>query len=290
LKFVLSVQAEATNSSPPMSPTLDHGGGKSMSLANGNVETDGSVKAFHNMKEKHEVAKGGKRGVGSGWLDKLLPLSQRLLAALIHEGDVDDGKKGGEETCPDDSFEGPRDESPHRGSVSGSERVDGDSDGDVGRRDLKRWNSGGRESYKNDGLLLPNGHGCRPGSALSREDVSNDGDDIVTSADGDHMNFADQVDTGIGDEVLAGMDDHRGGRSFGTVAGLTAWEIQYQRMSVDERIMLELQSIGCLHEPVVSSQIVLIIPHLSVRNLYLWPNYCVTSLRCGFGVVSLNFS
>ncbi|CAM6115919.1 unnamed protein product [Calypogeia fissa] len=249
-------KTESMISSPPVSPTVDPGGGKSMSLANGNIETDGSVtKLFHNMKEKHEVGKGGKRGVSGGWLDKILPLSQRLLAAVLNEGDVEEGRRGGEENCQDDSSEGHRDESPFRGSLSGSERVDGDSDGDVGRRDLERWNSGGREVYMNEGLLLPNGHGSRSGLAIQREDLGGEGDDILAAAEEDAMNSADQLEMGNGDEVLAGSGiagkEDRGNRStFGTVAGMTAWETQYQRMTVDERIMLELQSIGLFPEPV----------------------------------------
>ena len=68
-----------------------------------------------------------------------------------------------------------------------------------------------------------------------------DGDDIVTGNDGQQSGGADWGN-GLEDDV---RDDEAGyGRQLGN--GLMDWDEQYRRMSLDDRLLVELSSIGLL--------------------------------------------
>ncbi|BBM97566.1 transcriptional adapter 3 [Marchantia polymorpha subsp. ruderalis] len=226
------------NNTPPVSPSIDSGGGRSMSIANGSIELDG-VKFGHSFKEKSEVGKTARKGVSGQWFERVLPLSQRLLAALIGESDIDEEVRR-RDTFHDHSLYSRRDQSPHGlGSTSESDRLDGDSDGETGRHDTERWNTGGRD-------ILPNGHTTRIAHNLHRDELGGDDEDILWNSED---NIAPVVKQEVGDDGILSGKDERGIRSSGPSSNMTAWEIHYQRMTVDERILLELQTIGINVEP-----------------------------------------
>ncbi|XP_024529067.1 uncharacterized protein LOC9631626 isoform X1 [Selaginella moellendorffii] len=76
--------ADSKCSSDVSSLPMNDGAQKSSHFANGNLEPDGS--------DRLEVRTGGRTGAGGGWYDRIYPLSQRLLAALINEGEEETEK------------------------------------------------------------------------------------------------------------------------------------------------------------------------------------------------------
>jgi hypothetical protein len=71
--------------------------------------------------------------------------------------------------------------------------------------------------------------------------VMADGDDILAVNDG-HQSGGVDWGNGVEDD---GRDDEAGsGRQLGN--GLMDWDEQYRRMSLDDRLLLELSSIGLL--------------------------------------------
>lgn len=226
-----------------------------MCSANGNIECDGgsTVKLFNSLNDRHDIGRGGRRGVSGTWFDKIFPLSQRLLSAFINEREVDDRQKPFEKACRDQPFAEIHvleSVSPFRpSSQTESERMDpeGESDCEIDRRDSDRWSSGVGEQGYYEGTALFNGQINRPGFGLGKGDDI-EGDDIMAIVDGD---YGERSDYDIRDELVSSSGDDLRGRGTGTE--LTAWELQYQRMSIDDRLCVELQSIGLLPEQAVSA-------------------------------------
>jgi hypothetical protein len=78
-----------------------------------------------------------------------------------------------------------------------------------------------------------------------------DVDDIVVDNDGHQSGRADWVNGG---EVHVRDDQEGGGSQIGN--GLMDWEEQYQRMSLDDRLLLELSSVGLLPVQPVSEEFI----------------------------------
>ncbi|KAL2650067.1 hypothetical protein R1flu_018195 [Riccia fluitans] len=222
--------------SPPVSPGADSSGGRSTSITNGGIDMDGVMFA-QSCKDKTDIGKVAKKGVTCQWFERVLPLSQRLLAALIAENDIDEVKRM-ENSSYDDTHYGRKDQSPSGpGSTSESDRLDDDSDSEIVRNDSDRWTTGGREG-------LPNGHyGRNAGMSVLRSELGGDDEDILWTPEN---NTGPVVKQEVGDDGM--MKEERGARS--SSSNLTAWELHYQRMTVDERILIELQTVGINVEPV----------------------------------------
>ncbi|KAL3701802.1 hypothetical protein R1sor_019824 [Riccia sorocarpa] len=224
------------NISPPVSPGTDSAGGRSLSVSNGSIDLDG-VRSAQSYKDKADL---GKVGVGCQWYERVLPLSQRLLSALIAENDVDEFRREESDFYDDPHYER-RDQSP-LGPGSTSESEHGDSDSEPVRTVSDRWTMGGREG-------LPNGHSDRSAElSMVREELVGDDEDILWNPE-NKMRPVVKQEAGDDGTMISGVNkEERGSRS--SSSNLTAWELHYQRMTVDERIVIELQSVGINIEPV----------------------------------------
>lgn len=76
-----------------------------------------------------------------------------------------------------------------------------------------------------------------------------DGDDILVNNDAHQSGGADWA-AGVGVHVR----DDQGGAGSQIGDGLLDWEEQYQRMSLDDRLLVELNSIGLLPVQQVSEE------------------------------------
>lgn len=119
---------------------------KSLSLANGVIESDGALalEDFSNPKadENGQVL---RSGLGRGSHDKIFSLSQRLLSALINEGPEDDRLIASEEALLDQNSNPSLPSRLHMELDFDRRDPEGESDCDNVKSELDPWRSGKRE-------------------------------------------------------------------------------------------------------------------------------------------------
>ncbi|KAG0599006.1 hypothetical protein M758_12G119500 [Ceratodon purpureus] len=179
------------------------------------------AKNVNNPREQSTKERSFRRGRSGGWYDKVFPLSQRLLSALISERE--------DEAHADRDSESPAPPSSHSEMDYDRRDAEGESDVDNLKPESEWWSAGGMEGGYSEGSP-----GC--GGQGNREEQG--GDDILAGYDGH------QVEWGYGVEG-DGRDDEAGsGRQLEN--GSMDWDEQYRRMSVDDRLLVELSSVGLL--------------------------------------------
>eukprot|EP00250_Pteridium_aquilinum_P001186 c11393_g1_i1 orf=342-4457(-) len=194
--------------------TLDStAAGKASYLANGTMDANGST-AFKGLNSKSDhITDGIKAGLNGGWpIVKELPLSQRLLAALIIEGDLDDDNREDRSQHELQGYAG--DGSSHELSDSEQAGVekdqDSESEADTRAGKLNGW----VKSSSYDVSYTSNGHR--------------------------HWDSESELlNSPVKSELRKEEEKH-----FSDINGLNKWDGRYQNLTLDERIALELQSIG----------------------------------------------
>ncbi|KAI5076464.1 hypothetical protein GOP47_0008529 [Adiantum capillus-veneris] len=194
--------------------------GRTTHLSNGAMDINrGVVSKVSNSKNDHTLD-GNKAGLSGGWpIVKELPLSQRLLAALIIEGDIDDDSREDRSQLELQGYAG--DGSSH--DLSDSEQAgmekDQDSESEVETRRVTVGKLNGRtKSSSYDVSYTSNGH--RHWDSES---------ELLNSPVKSELRK---------EEEKQGLD----------MNGLNKWEGRYQSLTLDERIALELQSLGLYPE------------------------------------------
>ncbi|XP_020529611.1 uncharacterized protein LOC18444914 isoform X2 [Amborella trichopoda] len=170
------------------------------------------------------------------WLEKMIPLSQRLIAALIHEDDLEEYNPPCRQD--DEPFQYTSDDSPcGTGSHIESESKDADKmESEIeSEADLKNQRPHSLDSFSCDGSTASN---CfrSPNfrSHLNNGDSLQD-DDIVVHSE-------------IGIVTENHLDDLQCIQTV--ISGTSSNESQYQQLCLNSRILLELQSIGLFPESV----------------------------------------
>jgi hypothetical protein len=175
------------------------------------------------------------------------------MSAFITVEDTDEGGdalRTSDETFQNESFREIQlqdsESALHPGSQSGSERMDfdgGESDADFGRLDSECWAQGVRERGHSEVFAVSNGPAHnRTGLLPGKGDDPGEGDNILANPEGEYC--ADRAKN----ELPSSKDYHQG---TGKASELAAWEMQYHQMSLDDRLSLELQSIGLLPQQLV---------------------------------------
>uniref|UniRef100_A0A7I4CGU2 Uncharacterized protein n=1 Tax=Physcomitrium patens TaxID=3218 RepID=A0A7I4CGU2_PHYPA len=179
----------------------------------------GDAKEAKQSKEQGAEERKLRRGRGGGWYDKVFPLSQRLLSALICEREDGESERVGEEGVVELDSDSPRAPSTQREMDCERRDAEGESDVDNAKADSEWWSAGARAG------------GYSEGSPMS------DGEDIVVGSDG---HGAAGADWGSGGDD----EDNEAGCGRQAENGWMDWEEQYGRMSLDDRLAVELRSIG----------------------------------------------
>ncbi|KAH9317385.1 hypothetical protein KI387_019154, partial [Taxus chinensis] len=221
---------------------------KQRSLANGCVDIESlRPSSSLNAREDSERSSGKFR-----WLDKMLPLSQRLLSALIVEEEDEEANRILYDGSQDDCVRYTSEDSPYANcnqignETQSAGKVEPEIEPEV---ELKNWKHQMLDCSHYDHSFV-NGHRNHITENIYSDDYRQ-GDIIVHS---EILSF---------NAEFRGLDErhtHGGQRNqdelqsncqtFGLISGIAAYDIQYQEMSLDQKILLELQSIGLFPESV----------------------------------------
>ncbi|CAN6438920.1 unnamed protein product [Victoria cruziana] len=181
-----------------------------------------------------QYADAGKNETSS-WFEKIIPLSQRLLAALIVEDEITEANQI--ERAEKNNYHYACDWSPH----GASNHIHSESKGVVRNKfeiesevEVKSHRYNSHDNFSCDGSAMSNGFRSPKTHGLTYKNQE------VVQQDG----FAPYSEAG---------EKHRANGLQLTqtdVSGVTLVDCCYQQMSLDERILLELQSIGLFPETV----------------------------------------
>ncbi|MCO5572726.1 hypothetical protein L7F22_026485 [Adiantum nelumboides] len=194
--------------------------GRTSYLSNGTIDRNGGIVSKVSNSKNNHILDGNKAGLSGGWpIVKELPLSQRLLAALIIEGDIDDDTREDRSQLALQGYAG--DGSSH--DLSDSEQAgmdkDQDSESEVETRRVTVGKLNGRaRSSSYDVSYTSNGHR--------------------------HWDSESELLNSPVKSELRKEEEKHGS----DINGLNKWEGRYQSLTLDERIALELQSLGLYPE------------------------------------------
>lgn len=171
----------------------------------------------------------GKLGAEK-WLEKIIPLSQRLLSAFIVEDETEDFDHTSEQR--DASFQYTSEDSPCGTSShnDSGDRMESQIESDV---DLKTQKYSYLDNFSCDGSTASNGFRSPNIRTLLYNDETWQEEDASGHPE-------------VGQNNLYGS--HSIQTSF---SGISSFECQYQKMGLDDRILAELHSIGLFPETVV---------------------------------------
>lgn len=197
-------------------PLDSPGTGKASYLANGTMDVHGgTVSKVLNSRNEH-ISDGIKAGLNGGWpIVKELPLSQRLLAALIIEGDLDDDSREDRSQLELQGYVGDGSSRDLSDSEQAGVEKDQDSESEV---ETRRGNNG-----KLNGWVKS-----------SPYDVS------YTSNGHRHWDSESELLNSPAKSEPRKEEE----KQFSDINGQNKWDGKYQNLTLDERIALELQSIG----------------------------------------------
>lgn len=171
----------------------------------------------------------GKLGTKK-WLDKIIPLSQRLLSAFIVEDETEDFDHTSERR--DASFQYTSDDSPC-GISSNNDNGDRMEYRIESEMDLKTQKYNNLDNFSCDGSTTSNGFRSPNTHTLLYNDETWQEDDALGHPE-------------------VGQNNLYGSHSIPTsISGISSFECQYQKMSLNDRILAELHSIGLFPETVV---------------------------------------
>ncbi|GLJ55556.1 hypothetical protein SUGI_1193220 [Cryptomeria japonica] len=219
------------------------------SLANGCVDNE-SLRPSSSLNAKEEIEKPGK----CRWLDKMLPLSQRLLSALIVEEDSEEANRIIYDGTEDDCVHYTSDDSP-RGNctqIESETRNAGKPELEIEPEvETKNWKHHTFD-YSNHNSHFANGHQNYTAENICSDDFMQD--DIVVHSE--VLSFNAEF-RGLDERYTHGGRKNQDGlksncQTFGLISGIAAYDIDipYQEMDLNQRIFLELQSIGLVPESV----------------------------------------
>eukprot|EP01018_Ginkgo_biloba_P012311 Gb_07255 [translate_table: standard] len=234
---------------------------KQRGLANGSMEND-SPRILSSLNDVHDIERPSGKYMSGKWFDKMLPLSQRLLAALIIEDDT-------EETCRI-QCDGRQDEYVHytsgdspcgTGSQIDSETKEADKvESEIeSEAELVIWKHQRADSSPYDGHNASNGHrNYTLGNRLCSDEPKQEDDVSIRPAFGVFSANFGQLD----ERHTRGGQKNQGElqsscQTIGLISGINTDDIPYQQMCLDDRILLELHSIGLFPE---------IVPDLAQRE------------------------
>ncbi|KAJ7517342.1 hypothetical protein O6H91_21G019600 [Diphasiastrum complanatum] len=243
-------QVDLRSTAKSLCPSSTEATGQPLPFANGDSGIDGglgkgSSKATVGSQDLHT---GGKLNASGNWLEKAFPLSQRLLAALISEAEQVDNCGHLEETSHDNVAQ------PFGGAFMSSKSVKNmNADFKSKKLDFVFDESHHTENYgdvvKHEPAIA-NGH-------MFLIDSLDETDDILVQVKPELLNRVDKhaADNCDGISMHTGSlsrEDGDCGNNCSAIhkAGTTSWEVQYEGMNLDDRIRLELQSIGIVVEQV----------------------------------------
>ncbi|KAJ7516526.1 hypothetical protein O6H91_22G061500 [Diphasiastrum complanatum] len=230
--------------------------GKLLPFANGNIESDGGFgRGASKSTSSEDLHTGGKPKPTAGCLEKAFPLSQRLLAALISEQDIQDNCRHVEEARHDNVVQPFRD--PFMSSKSAKYmNADYKSKNLEAVCDKNHHVENYGDSVKDESAIA-NGHGVCVYTDSFLVDSVDETDDIVVQVRPELTKRVGKYATddchgsGVHTESPTGEDGDCGNKCSAIFKpGMMAWELQCEAMTLDDRILMELQSIGLTVEQV----------------------------------------
>ncbi|KAF3780501.1 hypothetical protein EJ110_NYTH36358 [Nymphaea thermarum] len=204
--------------------------GKQATLTTEAVQNE-SAKTGSCVDESH-VVDTGELGTDR-WLERIIPLSQRLLAALIVEDEVSEISCAGgteREVCQYPSDDSPRGACSHTGNESKDmDRTESEIES---MGELKNHMYHSFDNFSSDASIISNGFKNLEKGFPYKEELALDDGAILNSYNCEHHG-ADRSDL-----------------SDSTISGISSIDCCYQQMPLDDRILLELRSIGLFPEVV----------------------------------------
>lgn len=226
-------------SSLPASPTPIIAS-KQKSFPNGSV--DNEALRFGNLNDTKDMERSSRK---RRWLDKMLPLSQRVLSALIIEEDLkDDGQQDDSVQCI--SEDSPCGISQIDSDIKDTKRVESEIELEVEWKKRKRHILDG-SCY--DGHAASNGH-WNYIVENSNGDEFSQGDDIVECSEIENFNSDyGQLDERHMHGRQKNQDESQSDyQSIGLISDISTYEMQSEEMFLDQRILLELHTLGLFPE------------------------------------------
>lgn len=193
------------------------------------------VKNLNQSKEQSWKDRGFRRGRSGGWYEKFSSLSQRLLSAFLTEREDDRSENVYNEAYANQDSDCPLPPNTHSEMECDPRDAEGESDVDNAKCESEWWSARVRRGGYSEGLPISGVQG------FQAWDEYQDEEDIVVKNDADGSAGADCVDEV---EVIDRGDDAR--FRWKIENGCMDWEQQYVRMSLDDRLLVELNSIGLL--------------------------------------------
>lgn len=232
-------------SSLPASPTPIIAS-KQKSLPNGSV--DNEALRLGSLNDTKDMEKSSKK---RRWLDKMLPLSQRVLSALIIEEDLKEASRNLYDGQQDDSVQCISEDSP-----CGTSQIDSDT------KDTKRveseieleveWKKRKRhmlDGSRYDSHAASNGHWNYIVENSNGDEFSR-GDDIVECSEIENLNSDyGQLDERHMRGRQKNQDESQSDyQSIGLISDISTYEMHSEEMFLDQRILLELHTLGLFPE------------------------------------------
>lgn len=216
---------------------------KQRSFPNGSVDNEALRLGSLNDTKDMERSSRKRR-----WLDKMLPLSQRVLSALIIEEDLSrilyDGQQDDSVQCI--SEDSPCGTSQIDSDTKDTKRVESEIELEVELKKRKRYMLDGS---RYDSHTASNGHwnytvGNSNGDELRQED------DIVECSEIETFNSDyGQLDERHMHGRQKNNDESQSNyQTIGLISGIATYEMQSEEMFLDQRILLELHTLGLFPE------------------------------------------
>lgn len=230
----------------PASPTPINAS-KQRSLPNGSVDNEALRPGSLNDTKDTERSSRKHR-----WLDKMLPLSQRVLSALINEEDFKETSKILYDGQHDDSVQFISEDSP-----CGTSQIDDDtndtkrveSEIELLEVELKKRKRHMLDVSRCDSHTASNGH-WNYAVGNSNEDELKQEDDIVVCSEIENFNsdFGQWDERHINGRQKNQDESQSNFQTIGLISGIATYDLPSQQMCLDQRILLELHTLGLFPE------------------------------------------
>lgn len=229
----------------PASPTPINAS-KQRSLPNGSV--DNEALRFGSLNDTKDMERSSRK---HRWLDKMLPLSQRVLSALINEEDLKETNRILYDGQQDDSVQCISEDSPCGISQIDSDtkdtkRVESEIELEVELKKRKRHMMDGSRC---DSHTASNGYGNYI-VGNSNEDELKQEDDIVVCSEIETFNsdFGQWDERNMHGRQKNQDESQSNYQTIGLISGIATYDLPSQQMYLDQRILLELHTLGMFPE------------------------------------------
>lgn len=145
----------------PTSQSQSEGAAVKSPTTGDRVSDSDEVKNWNNVREQSAKEGNLRRGRVGGWYDKVFPLSQLLLSAIISEREDDDRQKISDESCADRDSDSPLHLSNHSEMDYDRRDAEGESDVDNFKPESEWWSAGAKEGGYGKGSPISGGQGSR---------------------------------------------------------------------------------------------------------------------------------